>query len=358
MPIEAIPSGSTTTPTEPVSTPPSQPASTPSIPSTPSAAPASSPVPSTPSAAAPPSPAAAPPAQPSLRERLGSDFTRYADDEAALRAIQQQLSESRNLQPFAQLGQQAMPQWGEFQRWQAEQKQAQQAAEAKKAQWWTSPEWDPQWTNCVDVDPQTGEMRPKPGYAPDLPAKILAYRSFQREKIDSFMKNPVEMMRPGLEQMIQQEAQKLIKQEMGGYQQNQVAKQLIEQDSSWIFEHDQNKNKMHGPDGAPLLSVAGSYYKQKVIDLEANGMSDPKMVHDTAKQLTHGYLMQQVAAGKPVTAPAAAAPAAPAGVNRLQGINPEAAIEQPGTRGKQPLGARMRAALEAAGIGDKDFGNN
>jgi hypothetical protein len=287
---------------------------------------------------------------------LGLDASRYQDDDSAFLAIADHL---RSQNQYAQIGQQVSPRMAQFQQWEAEQQKAAQAEAAKRQQsWWKAPEWNPSWNEAID--PQTGTV--KPGYDPGILTKIQEFRRFQREAFDKFSQNPIEALKPGLEPMIKEMAQHLIQQQLGGYQDTQVAAKLIEVNSNWLYEQAPNNGGVKVNDqGQRILSPAGQVMTQHVQRLAQMGIKDSQQSWDLALELTKATLMQRAGAQQQAApaAPAAAAPANPAvpaapGTNRLQSLPAVADVDYRTIpkKDRPSLRNRMMSALAAKGITD------
>jgi hypothetical protein len=331
--------GTVSAPSTPASTP-STPSSTPSTPS------------STPSQSAPTQSAPAQQQAPSLRDfasRIGFDTSRYADDATAERALQEQVRQLQGSQHFAQIGQQIYPQLSEFQKWQKSQQAAAEAAQAQQSKWWNPPEWNPDWLNQVDRDPNTGALVPKMGFAPDIIQKIEAYKQHRESMLNGMAKDPIEFLKPGLEPLVREMAQKMIQESLGGFQANNQIQQLVSQAKSWMVEQDPVT-------GASKMTLPGQIMQQHVAQVEQMGVRDPRQVYDLAFKMTRGTLLemqQNAQAAAPQQTPAAPAqPAQPAGVNRLQQLGSTGQENSTGIprRNKKSLGDQMMAALDAKGI--------
>jgi hypothetical protein len=345
-------------PASPAAAPAAAPSSAPSTPSTPSA------TPSTPAAA----PSSTAPAAPTGQQPAGGGFNfreelrglgiqgDFADDKAAFGAFAEHARQLQAQQQFAQIGQQLYPKLSEFQKWEKQQQDAAAAEAAKnKKSWWSPPEWNDQWMDAIDA-----EGHVKPGYDPTIPSKIEAARKFQREMWQKFSQNPIELLKPGLEELIAEKAQAMIQQQLGGYQNQQTNESFIQQNSGWLYEQQPNNAGVKvDASGKKILTVAGQLMVKYCGELERAGVTDVNTIRDWAIERTRATLLQihQQTAPAASAAPASAAPAAPAaappaGVNRLQGLDPNGngrqdSIPRPA---RLPLRQRMSANLDRAGI--------
>jgi hypothetical protein len=318
-----------------------------------------------------PSQVSQPAASPSFRDRLGKlgiDTSRFADDEAAFAGLGSHLEQVRAQEQFARLGQQAYPQWTEFQKWQKVQQEAAAAEAAKKNQWWNPPEWDEKWLEGVERDPATGELRPKQGFDPVLPSRIQAYRAFQQQMLHNLTKDPIATLKPGLEPLVRQLAAEIVQQHLQGYSQQTNIQQIVQQ-NEWLYEKEADGRFKMGPQGGKVLSLAGQIMKEQTGKIEARfkryGITpDPVEVFQEAAELTRGTLFQMQAdqARQQQTttvqqtpaqqaAAAAAAAAGGGGTNRLQTLSDAGAGTAGVPRRARPsLGQMMNQALDKAGI--------
>ena len=187
---------------------------------------------------------------------------------AELNSLRQQMAQQA---PLAQMGYTAYQQQQQAARQQAA---AAQDAAAKKS-WFNVPQFDQNLMNFLERDPATGEVRAKPGAPPNAVAEFTAYQRGLQEVQANFWSNPQAALAGPMEQIAQRVAAQIVQQQMGGYQQSQVAERLIVADASWIFTN--------GSGGQ--LSDYGRAYQGYVNQLDQMGVRDPATVHEHAKSL-------------------------------------------------------------------------
>lgn len=199
---------------------------------------------------------------------LGIDASQYADDQAAWKAFKGQLAEQvRQQQQLAQWGQHYLAQKQQYDAaLAAYQKQQQAAAQpqqgGEKEPWWKVPEWNEQYERLLTRD-KNGNVVAIPGADPSLPLKYQAYQQWQAETFKNFLTNPIETLRPGLEELIQAKANELIEKRLGGYSDNEQAHRYVA-NAPWMFQQDANGQRVLGPNGRPQLSPAGQRFAQYV----------------------------------------------------------------------------------------------
>jgi len=250
--------------------------------STPSA-PASSP-PSTPSSGAAtqtpvtPSPGTqAAPGDPgfvSIRQAAGQYGYQFGqdinDDHAALQHLILQARRAQEANHLAQLGQQVMPHWSQFQQWQQEQARQQQAQQGKG--WWTPPEYDPRWANQVIRDPNTGELRPAQGAPADVVQKYLTAVQHRDEFLEKFAFDPLGSIRPGIEEVVKEITGQMIQGSFGTYQDQVFAQNYVQQNSGWLHARDQQGNVLRDQQGQPQLSQQGRAFAHYVNEAKQLGI--------------------------------------------------------------------------------------
>jgi hypothetical protein len=172
----------------------------------------------------------------------------------------------------------------EFEQWlQTRNQQAQQPQQKQEEPWWKAPEFDERWWDQVYQDDQ-GRILAKPGYPPDLPAKIEAYQQFQRQKIAEFMRDPVNLIKPGLERVLKPMIEEAINGKVGQFGQELEARDFVAQNASWIYQQ--------GPGGQQVMSPAGQRFTQYVQFLANAGMN-PQQQQELALRLLRGDILAQ-----------------------------------------------------------------
>lgn len=355
-PAPSVPATPTATPTPaPSGSPATSPSGTfsggPGLPTPPS--------PSGPSAS-PGTPAGAvtpPPATPwSLRSAAAKVFPgadqRFQTDEAIGAELIRAAAHYQQVSPYAALGQKYGPRQAEIDAWLAEQDKVKAAqAAAAKPNWWQAPDYDPAWLQGVLRD-HNGALVAKPGYPPDLPAKIEAYQNFQVEKINAFMKDPVALLKGGLEPLIQEIAGKIVGERQAASQQEQFATGYVAQNAAWLMEKDAAGNPAYDVQGKPILTAAGQRFRQHVSDLVRAGVADPRMQQKMAEERLELDILRmkqnpQNPAGTPPPAAPAAQPPAFGGLGAGHQPPYGAAVTPPAA---QSLDQMLREAAQAAGL--------
>ncbi len=215
-----------------------------------------------------------------MARELGHDFgATVADDYTALqqlitrsneaRALQQQMAQ---MQELARHGQQYLQHAPEFQKFLQAQQQAQAAADAEKANWFKAPEWNPAWASFISKD-AAGNLVPVQGAPPGIVDKYLAFVNHQRSFMEKLAQDPIGALRPGIEQVAQQIAEKIVAERLGGYQGQNFAQNFIQQHSGWLYQQGQNGQPASGADGQPLLSPAGQRFQQLVTEAQQLGIT-------------------------------------------------------------------------------------
>lgn len=225
----------------------------------------------------------------------GLDPSQFPDDHAALQHLASAYRQQGDLSQLAQYGRQYMQHADQFQAWRQQQAAQQQQAQQQQQSWWKKPEFDPSWASKLTRDPATGEIKAVAGADPGLVQKYLAWTEHQRGFLDKFAQDPIEAIKPGLIDIARQVAQEMVGQHLGGFQEKQAAQSIIQQNASWIHEHDANGRAVIDPQtGRPAFSPYGRAYAGYVQQAEQMGLRDVQSQHNFAlTNVQRDYLARQ-----------------------------------------------------------------
>ncbi len=226
---------------------------------------------------------------------LGVDTTNFQSDESALQYLANLHRQQGDLSQLAQYGRVYVQHADRFQAFLRQQQEEERKKQQEQQGWWKAPEYDPNWLQKLTRDPTTGALRAVDGADPNLVQKYMSWVEHQRGFLDRFAQNPIEAIRPGIEQVVQQVAQQIVQQHLSGYQENVSASQLIEHHSPWIHQRDsQGQLVMDRQTGRPQLTELGQRYAGYVRQAEQMGLSNTQAQHDYALGLVQrDFLMQQ-----------------------------------------------------------------
>ncbi len=207
----------------------------------------------------------------------------FADDQAAMRHIAEMMRQAPDLRQLAGYGQEYLQHREQFTAWQRQQEEARRQQQQQSQQWWKAPEYDPSWVQKLYADPVTGEIRVRPGNDPMIAAKYQAWLDHQRGFLDRFSQDPVKALQPGIEQIATEIAQRMIQKHLGGYQEQSQAREVIQSNSGWMHERDEQGRVLMDPQtGRPALSEWGRRYATYVQRAEQMGLSNVQAQHDYA----------------------------------------------------------------------------
>lgn len=199
----------------------------------------------------------------------------FQDDHQALQYLASQYRNAAQSQELARYGQLYVQHAAEFQNYlQERQKQAQQAQQQQQPSWWKAPEYDPTWAQKLTRDPVTGEIKAIPGADPTLPQKFTSWLEHQRSFLDKFAQDPISAIRPGIEQVVQETAARMMQQQFGQYQERNAASDFVRSNSEWLYERDQGGRPLVGQNGQPQLSPMGQRFAGYVLEAEKMGIYD------------------------------------------------------------------------------------
>ena len=353
-------------PTGSTETPVSAPAPAPASPSPP---PESSPAPGPSGAPAGTAAVSAPASLPSWRDHFqshGLDLSGYKDDAAAAGYVAQALAQGRQAQEMARYGQEVAPHYAEFQEWRAQQARAAAARqEAEKPwydKWWQPPAYDPSWDRLLSQD-ANGNLTAAPGAPADLVQRYQNYRHFRQQQAERLMANPYTFFEEPIKHLAAQEAERIVGQHLGGYKDTNFAQTFVQQNTSWLHQHDAQGNPVRDlMGGGPVLSSWGQKFAGYVREAQ-----DRHGIQAVEGQQEYALMKVQLDRALELLAqqqPAAAAlpPANPRAAANEQVLQ-EAKGRQRGGRAPLPnngaapqvhlsLPERIRQNLKAAGINE------
>ncbi len=212
----------------------------------------------------------------------------WEDDHQALGNLLQTWQKAQQPNFYTQLGQRLAPQAEKIQQWLAQQ----QAPQASPPPAWQAPPFKREWLNLVETDPETGQLRAKPGYDPGIVDKVQAYAEWR----DKFLAEPEAMLGP----MVEQRAQAIVDARLAGYQEQTTASQLVAREATWMFQG--------GQVGGPL-TAAGQMYSREADRYYRGGLRDVRALHQAAlSSVQNAVLLQQRRQAAQAPAPGAPAP--------------------------------------------------
>lgn len=202
-----------------------------------------------------------------LRQALaGMGFSgQYESDQAAWAAMQPRLNE---LSQLAQYGQYFLTNRGQFEQALAAHRAAQAgqqapaAAPPAKAGWWQAPDYDPAWERVAEYDPATDSYKVPFGYDPAIGPKMKAWREFTREKLQTFLKDPVAMLKPGLEELVNGRVEQLLADRLRAYDEERFSHQYLGGAREWMFAQDPQTG---GPQVTPQFDPRTGQYVQRPV---------------------------------------------------------------------------------------------
>lgn len=265
-------------------------------------------------APAPAAPAApvAPAGFRALAQGLGVDLSGYEDDTTALAALVQTASQA---QQYMGLAQRIAPVYGEFQQFLAA-KQAPPAPAAPAAPpAWMPPEFDDRWLNYVERNAETGLFQAKAGgfVSPDVIDKVQQYADWMGQ----FQKNPMGVILPAIKDEARKMAVEIYGTQFAAQQRTATVNGIMDANAPWLYQADEAGNRYVDQAGKFIPTPTGARYLAQVALLSKAGVRDPKQADLLARQLVHGEIAVQAAAGgKPAPRPqtVAATTVAPTGV--------------------------------------------
>jgi hypothetical protein len=160
---------------------------------------------------------------------------------------------------------------------------------------WDIPQIDRRLLSMVEKDPTTGALRPLPGAPPDAALQVQKYLDARQAAVDGLFENPMQALRPIVTELARAEADRIVQERMGGVQAQGQVNAIIQQNSEWLFQKDQNGHVQRQFNPAtgqqvPVLSPVGRFYAEKVQQLHKMGVTDPAAQHEMAVMYTRQAL--------------------------------------------------------------------
>lgn len=318
-----------------------------SAPAAPAVASSPAPTSSADPGSAAPAPAQAQPGFRDLMRQYGYDTSAYQNDQAAAASMALQLRQAQEMQ------ERLRPHWTEFQQYVA-QRQQQAAQPAPKKPWFEAPEFDPKWTEAIGYDAE-GRPYVQQGYPTDTLKKAKAWADHFNTFTRNLATDPIGTLRPGLEEVVQEVAGRIVQQQLGQYQEQMRAQQILHSNSPWMYQVDpQTKQPALDPaTGRPQFSEWGNRYRQYVAEAVQLGLQDSMSQHRYAERSVMAEMAMSRLNGQGAAAQAQAqGDAAKNQFIQQSQRQPNVSGADPANGGKQPrrnLRAQLAADIQAAG---------
>ena len=196
---------------------------------------------------------------------FGADLSGFDDDEAALRHLVERSNSVSQNEELVGYGRQYLQHAGEFQQWQVE-RQAELAATAAapaddEPKFWDAPDYNPLWLNQVELDPETGQMRPVNGGTLETVQNLQRYTGYRQDQQDRFWREgPSAYMQPYLDhrdKAMESKLQGMVDHALGRDRAQASASQFVEQNQEWLY----NGNATDAQTGERQLSGDGQKFR-------------------------------------------------------------------------------------------------
>ena len=243
-------------------------------------------------------------------------------------------------------------------------------------------DWKDDYRQFLVTDEDTGRTDWRAGTPADVVQAGTKFAKWGQEFHSQFQSDPEAALAPVMEARdarILEQARNLVRQELGQqFTQRETHYDLsnkVRENASWIFQADPATGQpLRDPrTGAEVYSPAGYRFHQRIDELRASGVNDPRTLWNLATQLLVSDLHAQSAANQPPAPqqpqPMAQAPVAPQAnqnARNLQGVaqrlrsqgqtvvsarKPGGPVQAP----MQPLGGLLRQELMMAGLNDNNL---
>lgn len=201
-----------------------------------------------------------------------------------------------------------------YQQWQAAQRgqpAAPAAAPKKDEPWWkpfwAPPEFDQALARHLRYDEQ-GQLVADKGYEHLLP-QYANYEAYRRQQTEKLLQNPFAFIEEPVKLLAKQMAEQVVKQNLGGYQDELFVQDVTRQHSEWLYAKDPAGNPIKDPvSGGQMLTEWGQRYRQYVMQAAAPphegglGITDIRAQHSYAFGLVQrdaaAHQVQHLSAGQ------------------------------------------------------------
>lgn len=208
----------------------------------------------------------------------------FRDERELAQAFVQSQAILQQRNQMAEMAQQMLPQWQEFQRYQAQQ---QQQAQAQQQQgWWNPPvKHNPNWAAMIERDPATGQLRTKEGVSPTVLQEFLQFKQYADDFNTRLYTDPQGALQPMLEQYANQIVEKHVQPLYQKIQADLLSREIIARNQDILYTKDSFGNLVPSP-------YAG-LYAQTVQHLAQSGISDVREQDRLARESIELNLLRQ-----------------------------------------------------------------
>lgn len=243
--------------------------------------------PATPAATPEPAPQPTPSFLDSLRA-AGVQLPANNEQEAiqALAKTWQEHQQLQRLAPAAQAYVQDRDQYTAWKRAQEEEARKKQAEQPKPwwNQYWNPPEYNPAWQTMVRQD-ENGNLVPVPGAPIGVVEKVQQYQAYRREMADKLMSNPFQFFEEPVKHLATQVAQEMVQKNLQQYRDQMSAREFVNRESQWLYEHDQNGQRRFQ---SVVNPQTGSLEQQPVLSPLGQKLRD-YVTEEARRQQSRGY---------------------------------------------------------------------
>lgn len=322
---------------------------------------------------------------PSLLESLRSQGidVQGSNDQEAIQALATRWREYQQLQQLAPAARSYLQDRDQYVAWkrqqeaEAQKQRAQDPQQPWYAKWFTPPEYNPAWERQITTD-ANGNIVAVPGAPPGVVEKYLNYRQHRQELAEKFMSNPYQFIEEPVKHLAQQMAEQAVQKHLQQYQDQNFAKDFVNQQASWLYDRDQTGNvrvqQVLDPNtgrfvNQPVLSQWGAKLRDYVMEesqrQQNRGYSD--LQEQQRNALMRVQLEYAISRVNELEKGAPSAPAAPPATPRQEansrflntngGLRPSSPATPPNinppSQPPKDLTERMRERFKQAGVTDE-----
>jgi hypothetical protein len=211
--------------------------------------------------------------------QAGYELPEGTEGYAALTRVVQDAKRARELAHLEPYGRQYVQHADKFQAYlKAQDEAARKAQTPEPAKWWNPPQYDPAWQSKIVRD-QQGNLQVLPGHDPAILNKFLAWREHQQDFIERFTSDPIGAIRPGIEEVVQQVAERLVQDRLAQTQAQQFTTDFLRQ-NEWLYEAGDRSR----------LSPEGRAFTHYLAEAEKLGLPDDQARSRYALSMTQAHV--------------------------------------------------------------------
>jgi hypothetical protein len=269
----------------------------------------------------------------SIAQNLYRSHTGYQE-------AQRHLAQYQQVMPAAQ---EYLRNQREFENWKRSQAQAAQPKPAEKPKWWAPPEVKDTWRSYIIRDPQTGKEIISPDAPYEAQSALREYQSYTADFARKLVTDPENTLKPFIEQVAQQKAEELVKQNLGQYQAQNFVQSLEQQNADWLYDQSGQVSR----EGQAIQAYIAQASEIGIQDPHARWKYATGMLQRDLLNLRYQQMQRQPQPQMQAPAPMQPAPVDPVAEQNMQFLRERATRTTNRSAGStEPRAPRQRMSFE------------